>query len=106
MQNRYIRVRYGTNGKSKLISFEIPGIWLEILVVEGLPVEAFGVKDQCLEAIIIGAKKGIEIEIQRVSRTIDHDKKIKDLEAALVHIDELLTQGGSTLAVRRFGQAA
>lgn len=106
MQNRYVRTRYGTNGKSKLISFEIPGVWLELLQVEGQPTEAFGIKQQCLESIIIGAKRGIEIEIQRVSQIVDREKRLKDLEAALVCIDEILYDGSKEVSIRRLSQAA
>jgi hypothetical protein len=102
MSNRYIRTRYGTNGKSVLISFEIPGVRLELLQVEGQPTEAFGVmKGHCLENIITGAKKGIEIEIQRIACTSDRDKRVKDLEAALVCIDEAIARDEHRLA-RKF----
>lgn len=98
MQNRYVRVRHGTNGKSVLITFEIPGVRLELLQVEGQPTEAFGVKGHGLENIIAGAKKGIEIEIRRVTNTPDREKRLKDLEDALLCIDEALARNEERFA--------
>jgi hypothetical protein len=100
MNNRYVRVRHGTNGKSVLITFEIPGVRLELLQLEGQPTEAFGVKGHCLENIVTGAKKRIEIEIQRVAGTPDRDKRIKDLETALVNIDKTIAKDEHRLARR------
>ena len=105
MKNRYVRVRHGTNGKSTLTSFEIPGVWLELLSTEGQPTEAFGVKDQCLDAIVAGAKKGIEIEIQRVSMISDSQRRIQDLENALLCIDELLARNEMRYAKHKDARA-
>lgn len=93
MNNRYIRTQHGTNGKSKLISFEIPGVWLVLLEEPGRPTEAFGVKGHGLDSIVTGAKKGIEIEMQRLTRCIDREKRHQELEAALEYIDEVLCRG-------------
>ena len=100
MKNRYVRVRHGTNGKSILTSFEIPGVRLELLSIEGQPTEAFGVKDQCLDAIVTGAKKGIELEMQRVAMIPDREVRIKELEQALLCIDELLAKNELRYAKR------
>ena len=87
----YIKIKVSTNGKAKLISFEIPGVTLQFLQVEGQQLEAFSeMAFHSIDSLVTAAKHAIDLEIARVAGIRYLQSRINELVDAKVYIDKLI----------------
>ena len=92
MLAHYVKVKVSTNGKAKLISFEIPGVSLQFLQIEGCPLEAFGAAaGHSIENLVSAAKYGIDCEMARLAGVRYVERRIGELEQVKAYIDKLVT---------------
>ena len=91
MTNRFLSVTYGTSGKSRLITIQIPSGKIDIIQYKNGTLEAYGIKGQSLETILIGAKASIYMHETRLSGVMS-ERIMQEYKQLMVCLDDLVTQ--------------
>jgi hypothetical protein len=98
----YVKVRVSTDGRAKLISFEIPGVTLQLLQEEGKPLQAFGEgPEHSVENLVHAAKYAIDMQMAQIAGARYSKPRIDALEQVKRYMDALLTHSAIEILKHR-----
>lgn len=102
----YVKVRVSTDGKAKLISFEIPGVDLLLFQELGKPLQAFGERpDHTIENLVSAAKYQVDLEMARVAGVRYMKTRVEALKEVKRFMDQLISTDKVEDFKRKSGRA-